>query len=266
MAHDCSPAMVSSIDDILEFRVSDGQPTNSDIKIGWSERFIHSQLYKRFPSIEGIVHSRCPDVIPYTVNGIPLKPVTHIAGFLGLDTPVWDINSTHSMLSTGSTHDMHVRDTTVGDSLAASFNKSSSTAEVIYNKASSLVMGSSTPGALNPDHALVLMRGHGMTVIGSSLEEAVYKAIYTQDAAKAQAMALLTSAALSEGKVEGKVDVEGGGAIKAGKVKMSGEVQFLSKEECVESWKMHQKSVPKQWKGWEWEVDHLSMYVNKEKS
>ncbi|KUJ17434.1 uncharacterized protein LY89DRAFT_684484 [Mollisia scopiformis] len=266
LADECPPAMVSSMDDITEFRVDDGAPTNPDIKLGWSERYIHSELYKRFPSIEGIVHSRSPDVIPYTVNGVPLKPVTHTAGFLGLYTPVWDINSTHSVLSSGTMHDMHIRDNTIGASFAATFSKSSSTAGAIYNKASSLVMGSSPQGALIPDHTVVLMRGHGMTVIGASLEEAVFKAIYAQDSAKAQTTALLTSVASSGGKVEGKVDVEGGGNIKGGKVKMNGETQFLSKEESVETWKVIKKSVPRLWKGWEWEVDHLPMYINKERA
>ncbi|KAE8442979.1 hypothetical protein EG329_002517 [Mollisiaceae sp. DMI_Dod_QoI] len=262
MAHDFPPAMVSSIEDIVEFRVDDGSPTNPDIKIERSERYIHSELYKRFPSVEGIVHSRSPDVVPYTVNGVQLKPVAHMAGFLGLDTPTWDINSTHSLLSSGTTHDMHVQDTTVGASLASAFSKSSSTAGAIYNRASSLMMGSSPPGSLIPDHVVVLMRGHGMTVIGTSLEEAVYKAIYTQDAAKAQTTALLTTAAFSGGRIDGKVDVEGGGTIKGGKMKMGGEVQFLSKEECVETWRMNKKSVSRLWKGWEWEVRNLSMYVN----
>lgn len=41
--------------------------------------------------------------------------------------------------------------------------------------------------------------------------------------------------------MEGKVDIEGGGGIKGGKVKMGGEIQFLSKEECVETWRMNKK-------------------------
>lgn len=264
MANDCPPSMISSISDILEIRIDDGSPTNPDLQIESSERFIHSELYKRFPSVEGIVHSCSSDVIPYTANGVPLKPFSRTAGFLDLDTPVWDVNSTHSILSSGTTHDMHVRDITVGASLAAAFNKSSSTAGTIYNKASSLVMGSSPPSALIPDHAVVLMRGHGMSVIGASLEEAVFKAIYTQKSAKAQTTALLTSAAFFGGRVEGKVDIEGGGGIKGGKVKMGSEIQFLSKEECVETWRVNKKSVLRLWKGWEWEVKNLPMYNNEE--
>ena len=114
MADDCPPSIVSSMSDILEFRIDDGSPTNPDVQIGSSERFIHSELYKRFPSIEGIVHSCSSDVTPYTANSVPLKPISRMAGFLGLDTPIWDINSTHSLMSSGTTHDMHVRDSTVG--------------------------------------------------------------------------------------------------------------------------------------------------------
>lgn len=51
--------------------------------IGPSERYIHSEIYKRFSGVNSAVHSHSSDVVPYSVNGVPLKPVIHTAGFLG---------------------------------------------------------------------------------------------------------------------------------------------------------------------------------------
>ena len=43
--------------------------------------------------------------------------------------------------------------------------------------------------ALGP-HSLVLMRGHGSTVVGASLEQAVYRAIYAETNARLQSQAI----------------------------------------------------------------------------
>ena len=83
ISHNVSPALVSSRSDLLEFSVKDGSPVDKDSQIGWSERYGHSEIYKRFPAVNCVVHSRSADVLPYTVCNVPLKPLTHMAGFLG---------------------------------------------------------------------------------------------------------------------------------------------------------------------------------------
>jgi HCOMODA/2-hydroxy-3-carboxy-muconic semialdehyde decarboxylase len=50
-------------------------------------------------------------------------------------------------------------------------------------------LGRALAGALGA-HAAVLMRGHGSTVVGTSLEQVVYRAVYTEINARLQAQAL----------------------------------------------------------------------------
>ena len=67
----------------MEFRIEDGSPADTTLKIGWSERYIHSEIYKRFPAVNSVVHSHSSDVLPYTVADVTLRPMIHMAGFLG---------------------------------------------------------------------------------------------------------------------------------------------------------------------------------------
>lgn len=83
MSHDQPPALVAAADDLIEFKIEDGEPKNGK-KIDVSERCIHSEIYKRFSAVNSIVHSHSADVLPYTASEVPLKPVTQTAGFLGM--------------------------------------------------------------------------------------------------------------------------------------------------------------------------------------
>src|ERR1700759_2024712 len=53
------PALISSADDIVEYRIEDGNPAEETTKTHFAERFIHSEMYKRFPGINAVVHSHC---------------------------------------------------------------------------------------------------------------------------------------------------------------------------------------------------------------
>jgi ribulose-5-phosphate 4-epimerase/fuculose-1-phosphate aldolase len=57
-------------------------------KKGYQERFIHSEIYKRFPHVNSVVHSHSEAVLPYTMSGVPMRPTFHIAGFLGNRLPL----------------------------------------------------------------------------------------------------------------------------------------------------------------------------------
>ncbi len=83
MSGDRAPALVSSHLDLIEYYVEDSSPVDPESKKGYQERFIHSEIYKRFPYIQSVVHSHSEAVLPYTMNGVPMLPVFHIAGFLG---------------------------------------------------------------------------------------------------------------------------------------------------------------------------------------
>ena len=79
-----SPALVNSPDDLIEYNVEDATPVEENAKPGYLERHIHSEMYKRFPGINSVVHSHCGDVLPYCISGVPLKATIHMAGFLGV--------------------------------------------------------------------------------------------------------------------------------------------------------------------------------------
>lgn len=78
------PATVKSRSDIGEYLVADGSPVNGT-KGGYAERFIHSEILKRYPDVNAVVHSHAEDVLPYTVlDSVTVESVYHMAGFLGV--------------------------------------------------------------------------------------------------------------------------------------------------------------------------------------
>jgi len=83
MSCSIAPALISSRDDLVEYHIEDASPVDANAKEGYSERFIHSEILKRFPGANSVIHSHCPDVLPYCVNDVPLKPSIHMSGFLG---------------------------------------------------------------------------------------------------------------------------------------------------------------------------------------
>ena len=77
------PALVSSPEDLVEYNVDGAEAVEKDPKPGYLERHIHSEIYKRFPAINSVVHSHAGDVLPYCISGLPLRATIHMAGFLG---------------------------------------------------------------------------------------------------------------------------------------------------------------------------------------
>jgi len=108
------------------------------------ERFIHGEIYRARPDVNAVVHCHAPSLIPFGVSAVPLRPVYHLAAFIGDGLPVFEIRDTAGM------SDMLVNDRDRGRALA-------------------LALGSK-PAAL--------MRGHGAVVVGASLPIAVGRSIY----------------------------------------------------------------------------------------
>ncbi len=131
-------------DDVLELD-ADSNPVRSSGPRPGIERFIHGEIYRERPDVTAIVHTHAPALIPFGVSTVPLRPLYHMCGFLAEGAPVFDIRKKHGMTN------MLITDGKLGRALAAS---------------------------LGP-HAVVLMRGHGATVVGTSVPEAVYRAVYT---------------------------------------------------------------------------------------
>jgi len=82
-------ALVCTPDDLVEYHVDGAEPVEKNVKQGDPERYIHSEIYKRFPGVNSVVVSRAADVMPYCVvggggaGGAGLKCCISEAGFLG---------------------------------------------------------------------------------------------------------------------------------------------------------------------------------------
>jgi len=162
LARSMAPGLVTA-DDIMEFDL-DGSALDPRGRTLYVERFIHSEIYKAHPEIKAIVHSHSPSIIPFGATKVPLRPIYHMSSFLGAGVPIFEIREAGSLAT-----DMLIRDPELGAALARRLGKS----------------------------AVVLMRGHGDVVVGESIKQVVFRAIYTEINAKLQAEALR----LGEGEV-----------------------------------------------------------------
>jgi len=132
----------------------------------------------------------------------------------------------------GDTHDMLVRNTRLGGALAAHF--------------------ASEADPSKPIHSVALMRGHGLTVHGPSIQDAVLRAVYTQQNAAIQTTALITRAAHY-----GLQSWSGGMSASGGE-----EIAYLSEKEADDAAGMTQWSAMRPWKLWLREVEAAGLYVN----
>jgi len=163
-----APALVSYPSDLVSYRISDCSPVNNNAKKGYQERFIHGEIYKRFPEVNSVIHSHSENVLPFTISSVPMRPAFHIAGFLGRSVSVWDIQESYEE---DSLQDMLVNSVPLGSSLANAFDGSPVDAEKTTS-------------------SVVLMRSHGFTTHGKCIKQAVYRAVYTHVNAKIQSTAI----------------------------------------------------------------------------
>ncbi len=84
MSRNEAPALMASASDIVEYHISDASPVEPNAPKGFTERYIHSEIFKRFSAINSVVHSHSSPVIPFSISGAPMKPSIHLAGFLGM--------------------------------------------------------------------------------------------------------------------------------------------------------------------------------------
>ena len=146
LARNMAPALVRA-DDVQEFDL-DSNVTTDDTRRVYLERFIHGEIYRARPDVAAVVHSHSPAVVPFSaVEGAKFRPIAHMCGFLGDGAARFEIRD-----FAGDATDLLVRSGELGAALAK------------------------TLGSGN----VVLMRGHGSTVVGPTLKHAVYRAIYTE--------------------------------------------------------------------------------------
>jgi ribulose-5-phosphate 4-epimerase/fuculose-1-phosphate aldolase len=149
-------AGVVTASDIIEYDL-DCNPVGAAASTGYTERFIHCEIYRARPDVMAVIHAHSPDVIPFTVSTVPLKPVYHMAGYIGDGLPIFDIRK-----ATGTNTDMLIRNADLGRKLAQTLGKK--------------------PAAL--------MRGHGAVIVAESLHVVVGRAYYLNMNARLQLQAM----------------------------------------------------------------------------
>jgi HCOMODA/2-hydroxy-3-carboxy-muconic semialdehyde decarboxylase len=143
LARSRSPELIEPAD-ILEFTL-DSEPVVPPTGFMYGERVIHGCIYEARPDVLAVCHHHSRAVLPFCISGIALQPVDHLGATMGAVIPFWDQRDEF-----GDT-DLIVAKPEEGRSLAR---------------------------ALGP-HWVVLMRRHGATVVGLSLEEMVFRAVFS---------------------------------------------------------------------------------------
>src|SRR5512145_2731623 len=117
--------------DILEYDL-DGNAVDARGRDSVTERFIHSEVYRARPDVMAVVHNHSPSVIPFSVTGVPMRALFHMASFIGEGLPNFEIRK----VKKGS--DLLVRDAKLGAALAKTLGK----------KPAALMRGHADAGAL----------------------------------------------------------------------------------------------------------------------
>ena len=143
MSRSRAPELIEP-DDILEFTLDSKPVKPTDLRL-YGERVIHGGIYQARPEVNAVCHHHAPSILPFCISGAELKPVYHLGATIGEKAPFWD-----SRDEFGDTN-------------------------LIVAKPEE---GASLARALGP-HWIVLMRRHGATVAGKTLEELTFRTIYT---------------------------------------------------------------------------------------
>lgn len=186
IARSMAPGLVTPADIVicdLEGQVHDTRGRKTYV-----ERFIHSEIYRSRPDVIAVVHSHSPAIIPFGVTDARLRPICHMSGFLGAQVPVFEIRH-----AAGEATDMLIRNQALGQALAAELGRS----------------------------AVALMRGHGNVVVGASIQQVVFRAIYTESNARLQ-----------------------------GEAMRMGEVNFLTPQEAQAASDMNDEHLDRPWQVW----------------
>ena len=154
MSRSLAPELVTAAD-IMEYDL-DSSPLDAKGRASYQERFIHGAIYRARPDVRAVVHNHSPSVIPFGVSSVPLRPVYHMASFLGEGIPVFDIR----------------KGSGITDMLVSDAQRAEGLVEVLGN------------------NTAVLMRGHGATVVGSTIPMVVGRSIYLELGARLQREAI----------------------------------------------------------------------------
>jgi ribulose-5-phosphate 4-epimerase/fuculose-1-phosphate aldolase len=149
-----APGLVTAAD-IVEYDLDSKAVTNTSA-MGYTERFIHGEIYKARPDVMAAIHCHCLEVIPFADTSVPLRPMYHMGYFIGEGVPVFEIRKIAGMT------DMLISTPQLGRALAQTLGNRSA----------------------------ALMRGHGAAVVAESLHLVVGKAYYLNTNARLQWQAM----------------------------------------------------------------------------
>ncbi len=155
LARSLAPELVTPAD-VVEYDL-DSNPIDARGRESVRERFIHGEIYRERPEIGAVVHTHSATVVPFGVCGVALRPLFHLAAFIGEGVPNFEIRA----FAEGT--DLLVKTPYLGQALAKTLGRS--------------------PAAL--------MRGHGAVAVGENLPRAVGRAIYLEMSARMQLEATL---------------------------------------------------------------------------
>src|SRR5436190_8539364 len=115
--------------------------------------------WKSSKTATAVVHNHSPSVIPFSVTGVPMRPIYHMASFIGDGVPNFEIRDVEQ----GT--DLLVKTPKLGAALAKTLGKSPAS----------------------------LMRGHGSVTVGENIARAVGRSIYLEQSAQLQMQAMALS-------------------------------------------------------------------------
>jgi HCOMODA/2-hydroxy-3-carboxy-muconic semialdehyde decarboxylase len=172
LARSRSPELIEPMD-ILEFNLDSEVLTPGDL-LPYGECVIHGEILRARPDVNAVVHHHAPAILPFCVTDEKLVPIMGLGATMGTTVPLWDSQDEFGdtpMVLTTKEH---------GASLARTLGQ----------------------------NAMVLMRRHGATVVGASLQEVVFRSIHTHRNAELllRAKALGTVTPLTRGETEQACD------------------------------------------------------------
>jgi HCOMODA/2-hydroxy-3-carboxy-muconic semialdehyde decarboxylase len=155
--------------DFIEYDL-DSRPVRDPGTPQYSERVIHGEIYKARPDVMAVCHHHAGAFMPLIATGADYVPVFHMGSVGGIRPPYWDQQDEF-----GDTNMLVVKPEE-GASLARALG----------------------------DHDMVMMRRHGVTAVGNSVRNCVFRCIYSVHNAEFQSRALVIGpiSSLSRGETE----------------------------------------------------------------
>ena len=148
LSRSLAPELVTP-EDIVKFDL-DSNPISPVGYTSYLERFIHGEIYKARPDVQAIVHNHSPGIIAFGAGSFPLRAVTHRTAFMVEGVPVWDYRDFG----------------TAGGALVSNAERGEGMAAALLERPA------------------ILMRNHGVTVVGGSLSQAVGRSVELENNAQ----------------------------------------------------------------------------------